>query len=81
MWYLIVSIPDLCTLTYFVNDVILNLLYSGCRGNKTFVPLPVPNKISENLVCGGGGGEGGSLTSFNESVMDNSCTAFDRFSE
>ena len=35
MWYLIVSIPDLCTLTNFLNDV----LFSWCRC-KNNVALP-----------------------------------------
>ena len=34
VWYLIVSIPDLCTLTYFANIIFHNLLH---HSNKTHV--------------------------------------------
>ena len=34
VWYLIVSIPDLCTLTYFVNkcqNLVCWLIFDGCK--------------------------------------------------
>ena len=45
MWYLIVSTPDLCTLTYFANKESLNII-------ETFSNLYVPLDCSEEDYVG-----------------------------
>ena len=39
VWYLIVSIPDLCTLTYFVKVPLINYLLALFMSNKQSVPI------------------------------------------
>ena len=50
VWYLIVSIPDICTLTYFVVGLWLVL---GQEYRKTSFPLVrIRANIEKNILCG-----------------------------
>ena len=49
VWYLIVSIPDLCTLTYFQIDLKVKNLPINTKALKTWLPEEKRTIFKENL--------------------------------